>query len=184
MKESGCYHIVVAPESGSKKVLENIIHKEQELSDVERCINYGNKIGLKTAAYFVIGLPGETREDILQTIHFAKKLAKLGLDEVVFSLFIPLPGSELYELLLNKKNKIQINSVSIGDLSISKSWSEFLTDKELNNLRKKAYINFHITKMIYHPFKFLKMILNVLLGKEETKTERTLITFIKRLFSK
>ena len=119
MKESGCYHITVAPESGSKRVLEQIIRKHQDLSQVTAVIEEASKIGLKTAAYFIIGLPGETITEVKMSIKYACKLARLGLDEVVFSGYIPLPGSELYENL--KKEGTIISDwgslISIGDLN-------------------------------------------------------------------
>ena len=182
MKKSGCYHITVAPESGSERVLNEIIKKHQNLNKVTEVVKHASKIGLKTAAYFVIGLPGETINDVNLSIKYACKLAKAGLDEVAFSNFIPLPGSYLFEVL-KKEGKLKedwFSYTSIGDLSKSVSWSQQISSAKLQKLRKKAYISFHITKLIYHPFKVLHSILNVLTKKQELKTERTAITLIKR----
>ncbi len=186
MKESGCYHITVAPESGSHRVLNEIIHKQQDLEKVSSIIDHAVKLKLRTAAYFVLGLPGETIEDVEMTIDYATSLAKKGLDEVAFSNFIPLPGSELYTKL-EKEGKLDydwLSYTSIGDLSKSISWSEEISNKQLQKLRQKAYLKFHFTKLIYHPLKVLRSILNVLRNKEELKTERVLITFIKRFFNR
>lgn len=184
MKKSGCYHITVAPESGSKRVLEKIIKKEQNLKKVSEIIMHSSKLGLRTAAYFVIGLPGETVSDAELSIKYACKLAKEGLDEVVFSNFVPLPGSELFDKLENegKLKKDWTSYTTIGDLSKSLSWSEYISNDNLQNLRKKAYLKFHITKTIHHPLKVVRSILNILMRKEELKTERVMITFMKRYF--
>lgn len=182
MRDSGCNHITVAPESGSKRVLEEIIRKFQNLEQVKDIIVSCKKLGMKVAAYFVIGLPGEKKEEIEMTSNYAIQLAKAGLDEVVFSLFIPLPGSELYDKL-KKGNKLPDNFtglVSMGDLSKSISWSEFISDEELGKFRKKAYIKFHITRLIYHFGSSLKTFVNILIGRQELKSERAMITFIKR----
>lgn len=183
MKESGCYHITVAPESGSERVLNEIIKKKQDLSRVQDVIQQAKQYGLYTAAYFVIGLPGETVDELKMTINYACKLAKVGLDEVAFSNFIPLPGSELYGKLMKEGKFIAnwSNYVSIGDLSKSTSWSENISSKELKKLRMYAYLRFHMTKMLYHPIKVIKSFINVLRKKQELKTERTLLSFIKRL---
>ena len=182
MGESGCYHITVAPESGSERVLKEIIRKHQDLRQVKNVILLGKKFGMKVAAYFVIGLPGEKKEELKMSSNYATELAKVGLDEVVFSLYIPLPGSELYNKL-KEENKLPRNfasTVSIGDLSKSISWSEFISDEELGKFRKKAYIKFHITRLIHHFGPSLRTFFNVLSGHEELKSERTMIAFVKR----
>lgn len=183
MKASGCNHITVAPESGSQRVLEEIIKKQQDLSIVTEVVRYASDIDLKTAAYFVIGLPGEKFKEVEMSIDYACKLAKIGLDEVAFSVFIPLPGSELYDQLTNK-GKLTIDwkcLTSIDDLRKVNSWSEHILSEELRKLRKKAYLKFLLTKTIFHPFKVFRSIVNVARKKQELKTERTLITFLKRV---
>lgn len=183
MKDSGCYHITVAPESGSKRVLKEIINKDQDLSKVTAIVRHASNIGLKTAAYFVIGLPGETGEEVEMSIAYACGLAKAGLDEVYFSQFIPLPGAALFDKLVREgRFKADWNSLmAIGDLTKANSWSEHIASKELKKLRSKAYLKFYLIKVLYHPFKIIRSVVNVIKKKQELKTERVLITFIKRL---
>ena len=182
MKEAGCKHITVAPESGSKRVLEEVIRKHQNLDDVTRVVRLAKRIDLKSAAYFILGLPGETLEDIEMTMDYSAKLAKEGLDEVVFSMFIPLPGSELYDKLKaeGKLNHNYEDLAAIGDLNKAASWSEHVSSEQLQKLRRRAYLRFHIIRAFYHPRSTVKSIVNVLTDRQETKTERVIETFIKR----
>ena len=138
---------------------------------------------MKTAAYFVSGLPGETVEDVEMSIDYACTLAKKGLDEIAFSRFVPLPGSELYEKLVRegKFDGSWLKLTATDDLSPEESFSEHISTEELNRLRKKAYLKFYLTRVLYHPLKVLSSIINVLKKKGELKTERTLITMLKRL---
>ena len=62
----------------------------------------------------------------------------------------------------------------------SLSWSDYITDEELQAYRRKAYMAFQITRMVYHPVAFLKTFVNVLRDVETTKTERTLRQYLKR----
>lgn len=182
MKASGCYHIAIAPESGSKRVLNEIIHKDQDLKKVKDVVRFSSAIGLKTAAYFIIGFPGETTEEVNMSIRFACELARSGLDEAAFSKFIPLPGSELYKKLVGKglfKDDWK-SLASITNLTESVSWSEHIPSKKLQQLGTKAYLKFYLVKSFYHPALILKTILNILSFNQELKTEQTLITFIKR----
>ncbi len=183
MKDSGCNHLVVAPESGSKRVLTEIAMKTQPLESVTSVVKNAHDVGIKTACYFILGLPGEKREDMQMTVDYACDLAKIGLDEVAFSLFIPLPGSPLYDKL-KAEGKIDYNYaslVSMGDLGKAVSWNDEISSEELQKWRRKAYLKFHMTRALHHPGATLRMMTNVLKGKQETKTERVLESFIKRM---
>lgn len=184
MKESGCVHVTLAPESGSKRVLEEIIDKGNDFSleQLKNCGALAHKIGLKVAAYFIIGLPGETREDIEMTIRYGRELAKAGVDEAAFSLFIPLPGTPLWDVVEEKRKDLDfIDLLAAGDLNRAISWTDGISAEELKALRIKAYLLFQFTRLIYHPWSFLKSLLNVFRDIEETKTERTLRQFLDRL---
>jgi anaerobic magnesium-protoporphyrin IX monomethyl ester cyclase len=97
MKKSGCKKIRVAPESGVQRVVNQVIKKNLDLKSVERAVVLCKKVGIKVGCFFVIGLIGETKEDIKETIDFAYKLRRLGADSFIFSIAMPMYGTELYE---------------------------------------------------------------------------------------
>jgi magnesium-protoporphyrin IX monomethyl ester (oxidative) cyclase len=97
MKASGCKKIRIAPESGVQRVVDQIIKKDLDLKKVENAVILSRKVGIKVGCFFIIGLIGETKEDILATIKFAYKLRQLGADSFYFSYATPLYGTELYE---------------------------------------------------------------------------------------
>ncbi len=99
MKESGCYQISISLESGSPNTFKrmkrptNLEHAVIRLNEMR---NYGfNEI----ASNFIIGMPGDTWNDILQTFEFADKITNQDkiLDYSLFSIATPLPGTEMYE---------------------------------------------------------------------------------------
>ncbi|MCP4133185.1 MAG: B12-binding domain-containing radical SAM protein [bacterium] len=186
MKESGCCHVVFAPESGSPKVLNEIMNKKPDLEKIEELIIIANKIKLKTAAFFILGCPGETIDDIKKTMQYSKKLARKGLDEVVFSLFIPIPGTELFRQL-TKNGYILLDYeslVTIGDIKKGVSLTRHISGKKLMQYRLKAYTGFHLTKAVFHPFKTLRSFFNIITGREEIKTERVFHTLFRRIFKR
>ena len=67
MKEAGCKHIFIAAESGNQDVINKIIKKNLDLLHVEEVLRLCKKIGIKADVYFVLGLPGETLDDMRQT---------------------------------------------------------------------------------------------------------------------
>jgi anaerobic magnesium-protoporphyrin IX monomethyl ester cyclase len=97
MKSSGCNGIRVAPESGVQRVVNEIIKKKLELKHVENAVVLAKKTGIKVGVFFILGLIGETKEDMKETIKYAYKLKKLGADKIHFSIATPLYGTELYE---------------------------------------------------------------------------------------
>jgi magnesium-protoporphyrin IX monomethyl ester (oxidative) cyclase len=97
MKKAGCKKIRLAPESGVQKIVDNVIKKNLDLMSVEKAVRICKKIGLKVGCFFVIGLIGETKNDIKETINFAYKLRQLGADSFVFSIASPIYGTELYQ---------------------------------------------------------------------------------------
>ncbi len=97
MKRAGCKKIRLAPESGVQRVVNDIIKKNLDLKSVEQAVVSSRKVGIKVGCFFVIGLIGETKADIEETIKYAYKLRSLGADSFIFSIATPIYGSELYE---------------------------------------------------------------------------------------
>ncbi len=97
MKAAGCKKIRIAPESGVQRVVNEVIGKNLDLKAVEAAVVACKKVGLKVGCFFVMGLIGETKADIEETIRFASKLKALGADTFIFSIAMPLYGTAFYE---------------------------------------------------------------------------------------
>lgn len=98
LKRSGCYLLSFGAESGSTRILKKIdkdITRAQIVESARRCLRHE----IIPQYSFMVGLPGEEREDIDQTISLIDEL--LRLDERIQILgpqaFRPYPGSTLYE---------------------------------------------------------------------------------------
>jgi hopanoid biosynthesis associated radical SAM protein HpnJ len=93
MKEAGCRLLIVGFESGDPQILKNI----KKGATVERARQFTkdcHKLGLVIHGDFILGLPGETRETIRNTIKFAKEL---DVETIQVSVAHAYPGTELYE---------------------------------------------------------------------------------------
>jgi len=95
MKKAGFTEIIIAPESGSQRGLDEVIHKSLDLSVVEPVVKKCKDIGLQCGAFFVIGFPWETIDEIEQTVKFADKLRGLECSCYVGNA-LPFPDTELY----------------------------------------------------------------------------------------
>ena len=98
LKKSGCYLFSFGGESGSERMLKKInkgINPEQIIYSAKQCLKH--KIIPQYS--FMVGLPGETKKDIYQTIKLIDRLVKLGPQVQILGpqAFRPYPGSALYQ---------------------------------------------------------------------------------------
>lgn len=92
-RKAGCWAILIGAESGVQKNL-NTVRKGITLSQVERAVRSAKRAGLHVFTPFIIGLPGETYEEALQTIEFA---CRLDPHFANFHALTPFPGTDLYD---------------------------------------------------------------------------------------
>jgi len=93
MKDAGCILIAVGIESGNQKIVDNI-KKGLNLEVAKKNIAFAKKAGLRVKAFFLVGSPGETYEDVLLSIKFFKE-NKIDLPR--FGVLAPYPHTELWE---------------------------------------------------------------------------------------
>lgn len=99
MKQSGCYQLTLSIESGNQYVVDKIIKKPVDLARMPGILNIAKSLGFEIIANFVFGFPGETWEQIRETIRFAEEI---NVDLVNFHIATPLPKTELMEICLEK----------------------------------------------------------------------------------
>ncbi|MDP9051214.1 MAG: hopanoid biosynthesis associated radical SAM protein HpnJ [Acidobacteriota bacterium] len=93
MKEAGCRLLIVGYESGDPQILKNI----KKGATVQRALDFQrdcHKLGLVVHGDFILGLPGETRESIRNTIDFAKQL---DCETIQVSIAHAFPGTEFFD---------------------------------------------------------------------------------------
>ncbi len=93
-KKAGLTQIDLGIESGSPRILERL-KKNTTVDQIISGIKLVKK-HVRVSGFFMIGTPGETMEDIEMTFNLAKTL---DLDCCSWSIYNPLPGSELYDRL-------------------------------------------------------------------------------------
>lgn len=99
MKESGCYSVSLAIESGNQRVVSKIMRKPINLKTVPALVRKIREVGMDARGFFIVGFPGETKENIRETIDFARELE---LDWAYFFMFAPLPHTPIYKVCIEK----------------------------------------------------------------------------------
>jgi anaerobic magnesium-protoporphyrin IX monomethyl ester cyclase len=149
LKKAGCEMVSFGIESGCQRTLDSINKKTSVLQN-ERGIRMIKKAGLAVVATVIIGLPGETKKEMMQTLRFIERLKP---DDIFVCIATPYPGTELYETI--KKN----------GWKMSDDWSKYdtfnpvfenplATAQELLDVRKSFYDDFYSRSYLFrHIFK-------------------------------
>jgi len=96
MKAAGWKRVIVAPESGSQKMVD-LMAKHLKLSIVQDKVAQIQKAGLECEAFFIVGHPGEDRQTVAETKRF---IQSVKFDVVSLHLFQPLEGTPIYSELV------------------------------------------------------------------------------------
>lgn len=102
MHKAGCRWLLIGVETGSKRMQKQIckgISYEKIVDTFDKC----SQVGIISIAPFMIGLPGETVEDLKETVNIAKKLKATVC---AFNFFTPIPGTKIYNELVEKNKYI------------------------------------------------------------------------------
>lgn len=141
MKKAGCYEIGFGIESGSDRILQ-FIKKSTTTELIRKGVKMTKEAGIDVRGFFVIGFPTETKEEILQTIDFAKEL---DVDVAQFMISTPFPGTEMWDIA----KKIGVVSDDWNNFTMYAPdklpySSDILKEKELLSLYRKAYRSFYL----------------------------------------
>ena len=93
MASAGASRFKLSIESASGRVLRDLMGRDGYIKDIRRVVGWGKKYGLRVDGSFVVGMPGETEEELARTLKFS---SEVGLDSSSFQIATPLPGTDLF----------------------------------------------------------------------------------------
>ncbi|MBM74421.1 MAG: hypothetical protein CMK59_03400 [Proteobacteria bacterium] len=135
MKRAGCRVIAYGVESGNSAALE-FLRKDINIEQTQSAFVATHKAGIRTLAYMILGVPGETEQDVRNSIWFADK--KLRASYAQFSSLNAMPGTPIYGHPATKSVKNPVDSdrhrATVTDLS----------ELQLKRLLKEAWVRFYL----------------------------------------
>ena len=141
MKRAGCDCISYGIESGNEDIQIKIgknINKQKAM----QTLGLTRKLGIESQCFFIIGFPGETKENAEETVRFSIKLNPVYAN---FSKLVPFPGTEVYDSYFKEKIKFDGNwkKYSAVGGSFDGFGNEYMNGQDIAKIVKKAYRIFY-----------------------------------------
>jgi anaerobic magnesium-protoporphyrin IX monomethyl ester cyclase len=153
MAEAGCRYIFIGFESRHQKNLDTYGKKISE-NTYNNVVALLKKYKISIHASFIIGEIHETKDMVRDTVKYAREL---NPEAVQFTILTPYPGTKLFEEV---KERIITYDWNLYDCLHSVVRLDYLKQKEIQSLLKKAYISFYLS-----PKKIIAGILSGVKGK-------------------
>jgi radical SAM superfamily enzyme YgiQ (UPF0313 family) len=122
LKETGCFRVWIGAESGSQKVID-LMDRRVDVQTVREMIREARKAGIEAGTFIMVGYPGETEEDIKETLRHLK-----ASDPTFFTITItyPIKGTELYTEIesVSTVNKIDWHKSTDRDIDFKRAYSK------------------------------------------------------------
>ncbi len=139
MREAGFDKIFFGVESGNQNIL-NMYDKKIKLSNVEQAVEQCKKNNIRPFLSFIIGLPEDTKETIIDSINFA---IKLQVNDVWFQPFTPFPGTIAFKEalengLINKRDFIENENYNLRTVVTG---TKYLSIEEVRQLYIEAILS-------------------------------------------
>ncbi len=176
-----------APESGSAETRKRIKKMLKEESLI-RAVKAAAKWKLNASAFFVMGFPEDTTKDLRETVRLARKLAWLGITDMAYGYFFPIPNTELFRQL-EKEGRVRLDDdflltpifANEGHVTDEHNYSHHLTSRQMTRWRWWTLLNFYAVSFGVRPWRLVSTIWNSLIGKETRKMETFLIDIRRKI---
>lgn len=170
MKESGCYKLFVAVESGDEHMLHEVIRKPLDLKKVKPLVSTMKRLNIEVETFFVVGMPGETEESLQRTFRFARELDAAATH---FFFANPMPGTKLWEMCVENgyfKQGFSFDKIRVERANIDTPW---LPSPKLERLVAREQLISRILPLIKHPWLMMKKYISYV-----KKDHRIVLNFI------
>jgi radical SAM superfamily enzyme YgiQ (UPF0313 family) len=154
MRRANCNFLAFGVESGSQKILDRL-NKRQTLEQIERAVSEAKRCGIeRTHGFFLVGSPGETQEDILESFRFC---ARLKLDTFGFNRLCVYRGTPLWHEYVER-----------GIIDDDRDWDKWfkcsdidptvLPSETVNRARQKGYALLFAHRIVRRPIQTWKLL--------------------------
>jgi len=187
---SGGRSLNFAPESGSEEVRRKVSKQMSEKS-LFGAVEAAVKHGLNTSVFFVLGFPGDRVADFKETVRWARRLARLGVEDLAVGFYFPIPGTRFYRELQGRgkvelSNELILAPIFVHDrwLTEDRNYSEGLSARTLTWWRYRIVWAFYSRAILANPRRIFRVIGNFFRGREESKFDSFLQILKERFITR
>ncbi len=132
LKEAGCFRIWIGAESGSQKIID-AMDRRVDVNHVKKMIQQTNALGIETGTFIMVGYPGETEDDITETIQYLKEA---NPTHYTITIAYPIKGTSLYDEIEQQ-------------ILVAPDW-ETSTDRQIDFKRNysRKYYDYAVSKVV------------------------------------
>ena len=166
LKASGCFRVWVGAESGSQKIID-AMDRRVDVMQTREMIRLAKQHGLEAGTFIMLGYPGETKQDIKETI---EHLVQSNPSQYTITIAYPIKGTELYNEVKNEFLDQQLEWETSTDRDIDfkrthpKQYYQYAIQWVMNEVYLKTK-NRNILKIPYLKLKSLKYQLQMEMSK-------------------
>ena len=140
MKEAGTHYMAIAIETVSEKY-QRLIRKNLKIEPSLKTIEWARKHKIEVCGFFMIGFPGESRDEVNRTVEFA---VNAPLDTIFISLVSPFKGTVLRnDMVEGRFGVMDSDGLNALDQLFPTVHSESLPVDELKTIQRNAYFRFY-----------------------------------------
>jgi len=132
LKRAGCFRVWIGAESGSQKIID-AMDRRVSVERVREMIIETRRNGIEAGTFIMLGYPGETEEDIQETINHLKIS---NPDHFTITVAYPIKGTKLYE---------EIDAIQTKELEWNKSTDR---DRDFKRTYPKKFYSYAVTKVV------------------------------------
>lgn len=153
VKEMGCICVRMGVETGNEQLRRNVLNKKISNKQISDAAKLFRQFRIKLTTYNILGLPGETLENSLETYNLNKNI---GSDFAQCSLLQPYPGTELSRVV-KEEGFLEDENVAVDESFFVSSKIKIQNKKEVENLQKlmQVFLQFRI------PLKAVRLIIRL-----------------------
>jgi anaerobic magnesium-protoporphyrin IX monomethyl ester cyclase len=135
LKEVGCYRISFGIECGNESYRTNVLTRKGTNDDIRKWFNIIAESGIPFSVNLIIGFPGETRENVFETIDLVKSIQ--GYDTLTVSIFTPYNGTNLRDVAV-KNGWLDEDTITVHTTSSSllKMPAPYLSSSDIDALMR------------------------------------------------